>query len=225
MIRSVCFAVAFLFAAECSAAPLFRDFMGINGHTVQFKPDLYAPIANLVRDYHPVEWDLGKDSDFATQFPAARNGVNWQTVYGSWRKAGWTVDVCLMFETLPRKEWKDLAADSRAYGERFARAFGPSSSNPLVESVEIGNEPGKFNDADYRIIFENLARGVKAGDPNGCNRNWWSVALGLPVRFPKAGGAVGSESEHRLGVGFLPPRPGQLQSFLNDVAVPAFHFT
>jgi hypothetical protein len=34
--------------------PLMRDFIGINGHTVQFKPALYQPVCRLVRDYHPV---------------------------------------------------------------------------------------------------------------------------------------------------------------------------
>jgi hypothetical protein len=144
--------------------PLFRDFMGINGHTLSFRPELYRPVASLVRDYHPVEWDLGKDSDYATPFPSARNGVNWNTVYGSWREARWTTDVSLMFETLKREQWKDLAADPRRYGERFARAFGPSGAHPLVQSAEIGNEPGKFSDADYRVVFENMARGLKTGD-------------------------------------------------------------
>jgi hypothetical protein len=147
------------------ATPAFGDFMGVNGHTVQFRPDLYRPVASLVRDYHPVEWDLGKDSDFATEFPFARNRVNWETVYGSWRKAGWRVDVCLMFESLAREKWKDIAKDPRAYGEKFARAFGPSSKLALVESVEIGNEPGKWSDADYRVMFENMAHGLRAGDP------------------------------------------------------------
>lgn len=144
--------------------PLFRDFMGINGHTVQFKPELYRPTTSLVRDYHPVEWDLGKDSDFATTFPLARNGVNWNTVYDSWRKAGYRIDVSLMIATIPTNHWKDLAADTRSYGGRFARAFGPDGTNPLVESAEIGNEPGKFSDAYYRAVFENMARGLRAGD-------------------------------------------------------------
>jgi hypothetical protein len=147
------------------ATPPWSEFMGINGHTVQFRPELYAPVANRVRDYHPVEWDLGKESDSIPPFPSARNGVNWQSVYGSWKKRDWTIDACLMFESIPRERWKNLGADSRAYAERFARAFGPSSAMPLVESVEIGNEPGKFSDADYRTIFENMARGFRVGDP------------------------------------------------------------
>lgn len=159
------FLLLLLATTAANASPLFRDFMGINGHTVQFKPDLYAPVCNLVRDYHPVEWDLGQDSDFVPPFPFARNRVNWETVYGSWLKKGWRIDVSLMFETLPREKWKNLAADSRAYAERFARAFGPSSKLALIESVEIGNEPGKFNDADYRTVFENMARGFRGADP------------------------------------------------------------
>ncbi len=139
--------------------------MGINGHTIQFRPKLYQPVAQLVRDYHPVEWDLGNDSDFAPPFPYARNGVDWRKVYGLWHEAGWRTDVSLMFETLPRQRWLKLGADSMAYGERFARAFGPSGTNAWVESAEIGNEPGKFSDADYRVVFENMARGLRAGDP------------------------------------------------------------
>ncbi|MBC8002851.1 MAG: hypothetical protein H7X97_09720 [Opitutaceae bacterium] len=153
-------------AAESTATPrpLFRDFMGINGHTVQFRPQLYQPVASLVRDYHPVEWDLGQDSTSVPPFPFARNGVDWRKVYGAWKQEGWRTDVSLMFETLKREQWQDLAGDSLAYATRFARAFGPSGTNALVESVEIGNEPGKFSDADYRIVFENMARGFKAGD-------------------------------------------------------------
>ncbi|MDB5353052.1 MAG: hypothetical protein JWN86_4299, partial [Planctomycetota bacterium] len=33
--------------------PLFRDFMGVNGHTILFKPARYTPAAQSVRDYHP----------------------------------------------------------------------------------------------------------------------------------------------------------------------------
>jgi serine/threonine-protein kinase ATR len=152
-------------AEQGTAKPLLRDFMGLNGHTVAFKPELYQPVASLARDYHPVSWDLGNDTTFSTPFPMARNGVDWSRVYGQWKKAGWRTDASLMFETIPRADWKNLAADSRAFAEAFARVFGPSGTNNLVESVEIGNEPGKFDDADYRTIFENMAKGFRAGDP------------------------------------------------------------
>ncbi len=142
-----------------------RDFTGINGHTVQFKPELYQPVCRLARDYHPVEWDLGKTTSELPPFPMARNGVDWSQVYGSWRAKEWDIDACLMFETIKLADWRKLQADVRAYGEAFARAFGPSGERRLVDSVEIGNEPGKCSDADYARIFKAMAEGIRAGDP------------------------------------------------------------
>ena len=148
-----------------AARPLMRDFIGINGHTVNFKPDLYHPVCRLVRDYHPVEWDLGKDTSVLPPFPQAKNGVDWSQVYGSWRAQGWNIDVCLMIESVKQTNWSHLEADARAYGEAFAREFGPSGARRLVDSVEIGNEPGKWSDADYTRIFNAMAEGIRAGDP------------------------------------------------------------
>jgi serine/threonine-protein kinase ATR len=144
--------------------PLMKDFIGINGHTVQFKPELYGPVCKVVRDYHPVEWDLGKETDVPPPFPFARNRVSWEQVYGSWKKAGYHVNASLMFESIEQKVWKDVPRDAKAYGLAFAKAFGPSSTK-LVDAAEVGNEPGKWSDADYRIMFEAMASGLRAGDP------------------------------------------------------------
>ncbi len=145
--------------------PPMRDLMGINGHTVLFKPELYKQVCRIARDYHPIEWDLGQDTNFATRFPFARNNVNWETVYGAWIKEGFTVNPCVMFETIEQSKWKDIPNDAFAYGFTFARFFGPSGTNRLAESIEIGNEPGLWDDASYRTMFENMARGVRRGDP------------------------------------------------------------
>lgn len=141
------------------------DFIGINGHTVQFKPLLYRSVCRLVRDYHPVEWDLGKDTSAGAPLPFAKNRVDWSRVYGSWKEAGWTIDACLMFETLPLDIWADMERDAEAYGAAFAREFGPSGKRSLVESVEIGNEPGRWLDADYSRMFRAMATGIRTGDP------------------------------------------------------------
>ncbi len=145
--------------------PLMRDFIGINGHTVQFKPELYRPVCGLVRDYHPVEWDLGTNSSMLPPFPFARNRVDWSKVYGSWRAKSWNIDACLMFESLKQANWKSIEADARSYGKAFAREFGPSGPRKLVDSVEIGNEPGKWSDGDYTRMFRAMAEGVREGDP------------------------------------------------------------
>jgi hypothetical protein len=148
-----------------SARPLMRDFMGLNGHTVLFRPELYAKTCRLARDYHPLDWDLrAKATSTMPSFPMAVNGVNWSDVYTSWLKAGFEIDATLMFEMIEQSDYQDLAADLENYGRTFAAYFGPSS-NKLVHSAEIGNEPGKYDDATYRIVFEAMARGLRAGDP------------------------------------------------------------
>lgn len=152
-------------ASAAGPAPLFREFMGVNGHTVQFRPELYAHAVRQVRDYHPMDWDTGENPATPTVFPLAKNGVDWNAVYGSWQRAGFTTDVCLMFDMLKQGTWGDTTTVARAYGEAFARAFGPSSATPLVASAEIGNEPGKHDDAHYRAVFTGMARGLRAGDP------------------------------------------------------------
>ena len=37
--------------------PLLQNFIGLNVHTVLFKPELYLPTARVLRDYHGDEWD------------------------------------------------------------------------------------------------------------------------------------------------------------------------
>src|ERR1043166_3692727 len=68
--------------------PIIRDFMGLNVHTVQFRPDVYKPVCWLLRDYHPFEWDVGDDTSFAPQFPFARNRVDWKGLYGTLANKG-----------------------------------------------------------------------------------------------------------------------------------------
>ena len=151
--------------APPKAKPLFRDYMGLNVHTVQFKPELYRPVTRLVRDYHGFQWDVGGDSDYYPRFPMARNRVDWEALYGGWKAAGYSVDVCLMFDDTLPPAWKDLPRDAWGYGFQFARFFGPSGGQKLAEAIEVGNEPGKYDDASYRALFENAARGLRRGDP------------------------------------------------------------
>lgn len=144
--------------------PLMREFMGLNGHTVQFKPTLYKSAALQARDYHNLSWDVGTDTSAKTTFPLAANKVNWKSVYGSWVNEGYTIDVSVQFSGIAPGDWKNLPVDAKAYGQAFASYFGPSGAEKLVASVEIGNEPGSYDDATYRTLFSNMAQGLKAGD-------------------------------------------------------------
>ena len=145
--------------------PLMKDFIGINVHTVQFKPELYAPVTRVLRNYHPIKWDFGEDTSAAMTFPFAANRVNWAQLYGNWKKAGYRTHASLMFDDIAPGAWKNIERDAKAYGLAVAKAFGPSATEPLLEAVEIGNEPGKYDDATYRKLFEAMARGLRAGDP------------------------------------------------------------
>lgn len=148
--------------------PLMRDFMGINGH-LAFKPELYKPTCSLVRNYHPMPWDLMDDTSVLPKFPVAKQSiidgpVNWEKVYGSWKAQGFTVDACLQFDGIKLDAWKNMEKDAYAYGKAFASCFGPSNMK-LVTSAEIGNEPVNYDDTTYRKIFESMAKGLRAGDP------------------------------------------------------------
>ena len=147
-----------------AAKPLMRDFIGLNTHTVQFKPDLYRPIAHLIRNYHPVEWDLGAELG-DPNLPKTHNGVDWHQLYGGWSKDGYRTLSSLMYESIDPAKWQGKASKARAYGEAFARSLGPSSEHPYIETVEIGNEPQKVSEAQNREIFENMAQGLRTGDP------------------------------------------------------------
>jgi hypothetical protein len=148
-----------------AAKPLFRDFLGLNVHTVLFKPELYRPVARLLRDYHGFDWDVGDDTAYQTTFPLSRNKVDWERLYGDWVKTGYEINVSLMFGQTQPNAWKDLPRDAFRYGEAFARFFGPSGARKLVTSIEIGNEPGHYPDEVYRSLFENMAKGFRKGDP------------------------------------------------------------
>jgi hypothetical protein len=150
---------------EAKPRPTVREFLGVCGHTVQFKPALYKPAVRLVRDYHPVDWDTGPDPATPTEFPFAKNRVHWETVYGSWKKEGFDTNVCLMFDMFKPEVWKNPSVDAARYGEAFAKSFGPSSKSPFVSAAEIGNEPGTYSDEQYRVIFEGMAKGLRQGDP------------------------------------------------------------
>ena len=150
--------------AAPAEAPLFGDFVGLNGHTVAFKPELYAPVCQIVRDYHPVDWDLAKDTSVLPEWPFAKNKVSWDHVYGSWRKSKLHVSSCLMVDELNGK-WKDMEKDARAYGKAYAQAFGPGGKWPHLEYVEIGNEPGLYDDATFSKLFKAMAEGIREGDP------------------------------------------------------------
>ncbi|MGA2499383.1 MAG: hypothetical protein ABSH20_16710 [Tepidisphaeraceae bacterium] len=145
--------------------PLMRDFIGLNTHTVQFKPELYKPVCRLLRNYHPAEWDLGKDTAVPPPFPEAKNRVNWSTLYGAWTKAGYEIDSTLMLASIKPDGWRSRVRDVETYGRLVTQNFGPSGVWPVLASVEVDNEPADYPPQEYRAMFTAMARGMRAADP------------------------------------------------------------
>ncbi|MBI1335878.1 MAG: hypothetical protein GC164_02830 [Phycisphaera sp.] len=156
-------------AKNVKVKPLMKDFIGLNGHTVNFKPKFYAPVARLVRDYHGMNWDTGVDSTSRkTTFPMAHNKVNWLGMYQSWIDEGFEIDACLMFGGFKADQWDDPYEDAYRYGKAFAEYFGPTNGKGLVTSAEVGNEPAgqnRYTPEQYAPIFEGMAKGLREGDP------------------------------------------------------------
>lgn len=193
MILSMIACLAMTAEAQGSPKPLMRDFIGINTHTVQFKPDLYKPVAKLVRNYHPLAWDLNGDPSNPPQFPVAREKITWQTfsdrvnwedLYGSWVKAGYVVNASIMFESIKPDKWTNIKKDAYEYGKAFAKHFGPSGKAKSIEAAEVGNEPVDFTDAQYREIYESMAKGIREADPKMLIATC-AVALGNKDKYSK----------------------------------------
>ena len=140
---------ALALVTSLSAAPIppiqLKDFLGLCGHTVAVHPDRHEGVVSVVRDYHPASWDLGDDTSTPSPLPFAKNRVNWDQVYGGWKKAGMRIQASLMIDSIPPSKWKNLEADARAYGKDW------------LDTVEIGNEPGNYSDADYARAFDTMA--------------------------------------------------------------------
>jgi len=155
-----------------NAKPLMKDFMGLNVHSKAFEPEPFVPVCRLVRDYHNLIWDIGKDPATPPRFPkgAAAEGdgwLDWDQMYGSWVKAGFRIDACVQWSmaNMPPANWTDIPNQAFRYGKAFSDCFG-SKGLGIVESTEIGNEPGStYDDKTYKEIFKYMATGLRAGDP------------------------------------------------------------
>jgi hypothetical protein len=209
--------------AQAPQRPLFREFVGLCGHTEQFKPELYQPVCRVVRDYHPVKWDLGKDTSVMPEWPFAKNRVSWEQVYRGWHDKGLSISVCLQFDDIKAEDWKDIERDAQAYAKGFAEHFGPGGKYPFVDTVEIGNEPGHIDDATYLRILKAMAAGIHEGNPklkpafyacSGITRNFqpkpsyhaiaWMLKHLADYRFSKA--ILKSEKDGYL-FKFTPEKP------------------
>ncbi len=163
----------------------FRDLLGVNGiwgwghnkYSKQLKPgegpDLYRRVASHARNYHFMTWDV-KDPDHKPDFEAMAAGkgsevfewLDWDREYSEWKASGLKVQTTVKFGEIEAKLWDDPYQAGYNYGYAFAKHFGPTTGNGLVDAMEIGNEPWYCDAEFYRQVFHGMAKGAKAADAN-----------------------------------------------------------
>ena len=160
-----------------------KDLLGINGYWGfgynQYSkfippgegPDAYTPFVSHIRTYHDMTWDV-KDPDDFIDYDAmsigkgtpAKEWLNWDLEYKDWQKNGVDIQVSLQFFRFKDADWNKPYQSAYNYAYAFARHFGVTHGNGTVCSIEIGNEPWKYDAETYQKILAGMANGAKDGD-------------------------------------------------------------
>ena len=160
-----------------------REFLGVNAYwgwgyneysqflPKEVGPALFGQLFRQARNYHDLSWDIKSPtqpadfSDMPNQGTSAKEWVDWDREYQFWQQSGLEPHLSLQLHNLDHQKWTSEAAYN--YGVQWATHFGPKArGREGIRSVEIGNEPWAYPPATYRMIFENMARGIRATDPD-----------------------------------------------------------
>lgn len=166
------------------ATKSFSESMGINafwgwGYSVYSDllkdnqgPYFFFQAANLVRNYHRIDWDI----DNPQQTPAFNHEktggnlsgsqwMNWDREYVLWKKVGFTIDAVITFDktSFSDKVWLNPLSEAKNYGFAFATHF--VTNKAFISSIEIGNEPWEYNGAIYQDVLKGMSSGMKKADP------------------------------------------------------------
>lgn len=138
-------------------------------------PTLYNAVSKHARNYHELNWDVN-DPDNIPNYTAMANGsgtqaqwwLNWDDEYEQWVEANMTVEASIQFTNAshPMSVWNNPYNAAYNYGYQFARHFGPTYGNGLVECLEVGNEPWDYPADFYKTVLRGMARGAKDADPS-----------------------------------------------------------
>lgn len=166
-----------------STMPL-KDLLGINGYWGfgynQYSkfippgegPDAYTPFISHIRTYHDMSWDIKDPDDFIDfdlmsigKGTSAKDWLNWDLEYKDWQGNGVDIQASLQFFRFKDVDWDKPYQSAYNYAYAFARHFGVTHGNGTVCSIEIGNEPWKYDAKTYQKILAGMAKGAKDGDP------------------------------------------------------------
>lgn len=135
--------------------------------------DLYRPLSSHARNYHDLAWDVKTPSNSPNyKLMAMGKGtevqwwLNWDQEYKAWQKTGMKNQATIQIANFSDSDWNDPYQNAYDIGYNFARHFGPSHGNGLVTTLEVGNEPWKYEAKIYQQILLGMAQGAKKADPN-----------------------------------------------------------
>lgn len=136
-------------------------------------PTRFSTMAAHARNYHNMHWDVTDPDNipnYGTQpFGLALWWLDWDREYAAWKAAGLKVHASIQFsEWIPATKmanWDNPYQAAYNYGYAFARHFGPTHGNALVDVMEIGNEPWTYPASFYLTVLRGMAQGAKDADP------------------------------------------------------------
>ncbi len=162
-----------------------KDILGVNGlwgwgHNMFSNsipqgqgPTRFSTFSSHGRNYHNMYWDVDDPDDipdYANQpFGLAQWWLDWDREYAAWNAAGLKVQASIQFSewTPPTRmaNWDNPYLAAYNYGFAFARHFGPTYGNGLVDVMEVGNEPWTYPASFYLEVLRGMLAGANAGDP------------------------------------------------------------
>jgi len=161
-------------------------------------PAEFQTITHQLRNYHPLDWDI-KSPQHLPDYSRMTSGhgtpakpwLNWDREYRFWETFGFHIDATISFNAnnFPDSLWLHPYQEAYDFGQKFAKHFC-KPERPLIEKVEIGNEPWNYPPAIYQRILAGMSKGIKsvsrvpvlpcavqAYDPNNDNHNYISNYL------------------------------------------------
>ena len=91
--------------------------------------------------------------------------MDWAKVYGDWKAAGDETDVCVMFDNLPAKNWKNPTTRREGLRTGLCACLRSVIEDTAVASARSATSQGSYDDKTYRELFQNMAAGLREGDP------------------------------------------------------------
>ncbi len=135
-------------------------------------PEKFSKVATHARSYHNWHWDVTDPdntpdySQMADSGTQALRWLDWDREYKAWIDAGLKVDASIQFDQkkLPQNLWNNPYQSAYHYAYAFAKHFGATQGNGLVQTMEAGNEPWDYPASFYMQVLKGFSEGAKAAD-------------------------------------------------------------